>query len=83
MSEKQSYRRFNVGDRVSVKQTDTAYDSTPPITPDMVGTIKSFPPKVCKVTGPLYDSGNYFAYIVFDNARAGIDICNLKKRNRA
>lgn len=93
MSEKQSYKRFKVGDRVSVKQTDTAYDSAPPITPDMLGTIKSFPPKVSKVKGPLFDSGDYFAYVVFDNiygignhhgnVRGGIDICNLRKRNRS
>jgi|WetSurMetagenome_2_1015567.scaffolds.fasta_scaffold105324_5 hypothetical protein len=80
MSDKQSYRQFKVGDRVSVKQTDTAYDDESPVTPDMKGTIKAFPAKVYKVKGPLFDSGDYFAYIVFDNnVRVGVNICNLRK----
>jgi hypothetical protein len=89
MSDKLSYKKFHVGDRVSVKMSNPAYDSAPPVTPDMEGTIKSFPPKVCKVSGPQYDRGDYFAYVVFDkfygdkkhqtNIRAGIDICNIRK----
>jgi len=90
---KTSYKGFKIGDRVSVKQDDVAYDDAPPITPNMIGTIKSFPPKVTKCVGPLMDRGDYFAYIVFDGTyaktshsetkiytfRAGIDICNLRK----
>lgn len=91
--DKTSYKGFKIGDRVSVKQSDIAYDDAPPITPAMIGTIKSFPPKVKKCVGPLYDNGDYFAYIEFDGTytkttdcetrlyhyRAGIDICNLRK----
>jgi hypothetical protein len=92
--DKTSYKGYKVGDRVSVKATDSAYDSAGDITPDMVGTIKAFPPKVRKCIGPLYDRGDYFAYIEFDNTythtfqgfkprtyqyRGGIDICNLRK----
>ena len=87
--DKTSYRRYRVGDRVTVKETEQSYDSAPNVIPGMVGTIKSFPPKVQKVKGSLNDSGDYFAYIVFDKTytqgehthqiRAGIDICNLKK----
>lgn len=86
---KTTYKKFKVGDQVSVKQTDHSYDSGPDISPDMTGTIKSFPPKVRKVKGPLYDNGDYFAYVEFNNTyenhgrtyhiRGGIDICNLKK----
>lgn len=81
MSDKQTYKGFKVEDKVSVKQTDTAYDDVGEVTPDMVGTIKSFPPKVQKVKGLLFDGGDYFAYIVFEDRRAGIDICNLIKRD--
>jgi len=92
--DRSSYKGFKVGDRVSVKKTDTAYDDAKDITPDMVGTIKAFPPKVRKCIGPLYDRGDYFAYVEFDKTyqittaseeirthqyRAGIDICNLNK----
>jgi len=87
--DKLSYRTYNVGDRVTVKSTDDSYDNAPKVTPGMVGTIKAFPPKVRKVKGPLFDSGDYFAYVEFDSTytqgehthqiRAGIDICNLKK----
>jgi hypothetical protein len=87
--DKINYKRFAVGDKVSVKQPDTAYDQAPDITPDMIGTIKAFPPKVRKIKGPLFDRGDYFAYIEFDktrtigehthNIRAGIDTCNLRK----
>jgi hypothetical protein len=87
--DKFSYRKYKVGDRVTVRSTDVSYDSAPDVTPGMVGTIKAFPPKVRKVKGPLFDSGDYFAYVVFDSTytqgghthqiRAGIDICNLKK----
>lgn len=87
--EKTSYKKFKVGDRVTVKQKDESYDSAPDIMPGMVGTIKSFPPKVRIVKGPLYDRGHYFAYVEFDatyedegkhthNIRGGIDICNLR-----
>jgi hypothetical protein len=86
---KERYRGFKVGDRVTVKETEEAYDYSGNITPDMVGTVKAFPPKVVKHKGPLHDNGDYFAYIVFDktythgphthNCRGGINICNLKK----
>lgn len=89
MSEKITYKKFSLGDRVSVKETDSSYDSGPDITPEMTGTIKAFPPKVRKVKGPLFDNRDYFAYILFDETytlegrtypiRGGIDICNLKK----
>jgi hypothetical protein len=65
--DRSSYKGFKIGDRVSVKKTDTAYDGAGSITPDMVGIIKAFPPKVRKCIGPLYDRGDYFAYIVFDS----------------
>lgn len=89
MDNKTTYYQFKIGDRVSVKEQDEAYDDAPPITPNMVGTIKAFPPKVRKVKGPLLDNKDYFAYIIFDekytrgnhtyDIRAGIDLCNLKK----
>jgi hypothetical protein len=88
---KQTYKKFKVGDLVSVRNTDSSYDHGPEITPEMTGIIKSFPPKVCKVKGPLFDNGDYFAYIEFNETyesygrtcqvRGGIDICNLKKVN--
>ena len=74
-----AYAGFSLGDKVSVKATDKAYDTGSPITPDMIGTIKAFPAKVQKVKGPLYDRRDHFAYIQYENARAGIDICNLIK----
>jgi len=87
--DKLSYKRFKVGDKVSVKEPEKAYDKAPDITPDMVGVIKAFPPKVCKYKGPLHDKGDYFAYIEFNttytvglhtyNVRGGVNICNLKK----
>lgn len=92
--DKTKYKGYKIGDRVSVKETDTSYDRAENVTPDMVGTIKAFPPKVRKCKGPLFDRGDYFAYIEFDNTytraakgaeprtyqyRAGIDICNLRK----
>jgi hypothetical protein len=88
-SMKESYKKFKIGDQVSVRQPDEAYDGAPQITPNMIGIIKAFPPKVRKVKGPLYDNGDYFAYVEFDNTyerngrtytiRGGIDICNLRK----
>jgi hypothetical protein len=87
--DKLTYKGFKVGDEVSVKETDQAYDQAPSITPDMVGIIKAFPPKVQKCRGHLFDNGDYFAYIEFNNTytvglhthniRGGVDICNLKK----
>lgn len=92
MSKKITYKRFTIGDKVSVKETDKSYDNGPDITTEMTGTIKSFPPKVRKVKGPLFDNGDYFAYVEFDETyishgrtykiRGGIDICNLKKVKR-
>ena len=87
--DKLSYKGFKVGDKVTVKQSEPAYDHAPDITPDMIGVIKAFPPKVCKCKGPLHDNGDYFAYIEFNttytvgqrtyNIRGGVNICNLKK----
>jgi hypothetical protein len=72
-----------------VKQPDEAYDNRGTITPDMIGTIKSFAPKVRIIKRPpLLDGLPYFAYVEFDRIadekhqnhfRGGIDICNLKK----
>lgn len=81
-----AYKGFKVGDRVTVKMNDKAYDDGPTITPGMVGTIKAFPPKVMIVKGPVFDGLPYFAYAEFDaiidhvhgnHVRGGIDICNL------
>jgi hypothetical protein len=84
-----TYKGFKVAQRVKVITEDEAYDNQGKITPDMVGTIKSFPPKVRIIKRPpLYDGLPYFAYIEFDKIadqvhgnhyRAGIDICNLQK----
>jgi hypothetical protein len=84
-----NYKGFKRGDRVTVKMTDKAYDDYGTIDPGMIGTIASFPPKVCIVQGAIYDGLPYFAYVVFDKIktigthsnpyRAGIDICNLQK----
>lgn len=92
MNDKKTYKGFTVGDIVSVKETDSSYDHGPDITPEMTGTIKSFPPKVRKVKGPLFDNKDYFAYVEFDDTyeshgrtykiRGGIDICNLRKNRR-
>lgn len=84
------YKGFKLGDRVSIKKAEHSYDDAPNITPFMVGTIKTFPPKVIKVPG---QSGDYFAYVVFDetysdrgghihNIRGGIDICNLSRAKK-
>jgi hypothetical protein len=92
--DKITYKGFKVGDRVSVKENESSYDRGPEITPDMIGTIKAFPPKVRKCKGPLHDRGDYFAYIEFDSTyksgsigmsertysiRGGVNICNLKR----
>jgi hypothetical protein len=62
-----AYKGFKVGDRVSVKQPDEAYDNRGTITPDMIGTIKSFAPKVRVMKRPpLLDGLPYFAYVEFD-----------------
>jgi len=84
-----TYRGFKVGDRVTVKQPERAYDSVGWIQPGMVGTIQAFPPKVVKRRGPGHDSGDYFAYVVFDDysrirgrdyrLRGGVNIINLQK----
>ena len=84
-----TYKSFKIGQRVRVKLEDEAYDNQGTITPDMVGTIKSFAPKVRIIKRPpLYDGLPYFAYVEFDKIadqvhdnhyRAGIDICNLQK----
>lgn len=82
-----TYKGFSIGDQVTVKETDEAYDNFGDITPDMIGTIKAFPPKVRIVKGRLLDNLPYFAYVVFDKTkgihnnryRGGIDICNLQK----
>lgn len=83
-----TYKGFKVGQRIRVIRDDEAYDNRGVITPDMVGTIKSFAPKVRIVKGPpLYDGLPYFAYVEFDKIadelhgnpyRGGIDICNLQ-----
>lgn len=81
------YKGFSIGDRVTVKKTDTAYNGFGNITSNMIGTIKAFPPKVRIIKGELFDSLPYFAYVVFNKTqgihnnhyRGGIDICNIQK----
>jgi hypothetical protein len=83
----ESYKGYKVGDRVTVKQQEEAYDTRRPITPGMIGTVKSFPPKVRMCKGPLKDGLPYFVYVEFDevfgihnnHVRGGINICNLQK----
>ena len=85
----EKYKKFKIGDRVSCKHPDKAYDNQGNITPDMIGTIKNFAPKVRIINQPpLFDTLPYFAFVVFDKIadeihqnhfRGGIDICNLKK----
>jgi hypothetical protein len=81
------YKSFSIGDRVTVKQNDEAYDKHGTITPGMLGTIKNFAPKVRIVSGEIKDRLPYFAYVVFDKTlgvhnnpvRGGINLCNLVK----
>jgi len=82
------FKGFKIGDRVSVKVDEPAYDTGTMTTTD-AGTIKAFPPKVRIIKRPpLYDGLQYFAYVEFDRIvnpihnnklRGGVDICNLKK----
>jgi hypothetical protein len=84
-----TYKGFKIGDRVSVKISEEAYDRTGLITPDMKGTLKSFAPKVKIIPVSITTDGlPYFAYVVFDkiydpihnnHVRGGVDIKNLKK----
>jgi hypothetical protein len=85
----ETYKGFKVGDRVHVKVTDDSYDNQGDITPDMLGTIKNFAPKVRIIKRPpLLDGLPYFAYVEFDKIadevhqnhfRGGIDICNIRR----
>lgn len=87
--DKLKYKGYKLGDRVTVRQTENAYDSLGDIPPGMIGTIKAFPPKVRKFKGPGHDSGDYFAYVEFEGTasrgartyqlRGGVNMCNLKK----
>jgi hypothetical protein len=83
-----TYKGFKIGDRVTVKITENAYDRET-LTPDMIGTIKAFSPKVhlCQLS-EINDRLPYFAYVEFDKTfnpphnnhiRGGINIKNLKK----
>lgn len=84
-----AYKGFKTGDRVSVKISEEAYDQAGLISPDVVGTINGFAPKVRIVPISLTTDGlPYFAYVVFDkiydlihnnHVRGGVDIKNLKK----
>jgi hypothetical protein len=86
MSELKAYKGFKIGDRVTIKEMELAYDTKHPIQPGMVGTIKAFPPKIWKRKGPLHDSLPYFVYIEFDeryddvhknHIRGGVNMCNI------
>ena len=87
-----SFKKFKVGDRIQVKNIDTAYDKGGNILLTDIGTIKSFAPKVRIIKRlPLYDGLEYFAYCEFDrivdevhqnHLRGGIDICNLRRAEK-
>lgn len=90
MTDMKTYKGFKVGQRVTVKKPDEAYDKLGTIEPGEPGTIKAFPPKVRIVKGEVFDGLPYFAYVEFDRVdethpphrnciRGGIDICNLMK----